>query len=112
MEPNLDAKGRRRNRTVAFRVSEEEGELLNRLVSVSGMTKQDYIIDRLSNRDVVVYGNPKVYKALRTQMGQIHEELRRIGNASDVPDELMTLIGVVANVMEGMKENSRCIERK
>ena len=103
MEPNLDPKGRKRNRTVSFRVSGEELELINSIVSVSGMTKQDYIVSRLNERDVVVYGKPRVYKALRTQMEQIYEELVRIRDASEMSEELMTLIQVIAKVMEGMK---------
>ena len=43
MERSLDYKGRWRNRTVAFRVSDEEAKLLNDLVALSGLTKQDYI---------------------------------------------------------------------
>ena len=44
MEKNLDAKGRRRNRNVGFRVSEEEAKLLDNLVELSGLAKQDYIL--------------------------------------------------------------------
>ena len=65
MERTLDYKGRWRNHTVAFRVSDEEAKLLNDLVALSGLTKQDYITRRLLCRDVVVQGNPRVYKALR-----------------------------------------------
>ena len=43
MERTLDYKGRWRNHTVAFRVSDEEAKLLNDLVALSGLTKQDYI---------------------------------------------------------------------
>ena len=43
MERTLDYKGRWRNHTVAFRVSDEEVKLLNDLVALSGLTKQDYI---------------------------------------------------------------------
>ena len=65
MERTLDYKGRWRNHTVAFRVSNEEANLLNDLVALSGLTKQDYITRRLLCRDVVVQGNPRVYKALK-----------------------------------------------
>lgn len=68
MEKNLDAKGRRRNRNVGFRVSEEEAKLLDNLVELSGLAKQDYILRRLLNREIVVQGNPKVFKALKHQM--------------------------------------------
>lgn len=54
MDKNLDYKGRWRNKTVAFRVSEEEAKLIDDLVALSGLTKQDYIIRRLQCRDVVV----------------------------------------------------------
>lgn len=47
MDKNLDYKGRWRNKTVAFRVSEEEAKLIDTQVALSGLTKQDYIIRRL-----------------------------------------------------------------
>ena len=55
MDKNLDYKGRWRNKTVAFRVSEEEAKLIDTQVALSGLTKQDYIIRRLQCRDVVVH---------------------------------------------------------
>jgi len=54
----LDTHGRWRNVTVAFRVSPEEDSQIETLVGLSGLTKQDYIMSRLLNRDVVVKGNP------------------------------------------------------
>jgi len=47
-------------------------------VVLSGLTKQDYIIRRLQCRDVVVQGNPRVYKALRNQLATVFDELQRI----------------------------------
>ena len=58
---NLDSKGRFRARTIGFRVSPEEDRQINIAVSLSGLTKQDYIVKRLLCRDVVVQGNPRVY---------------------------------------------------
>ena len=43
MEKNVDSKGRWRNRNVGFRVSEEEAKLLDDLVELSGLAKQDYV---------------------------------------------------------------------
>ena len=106
MEKNLDRQGRWRNRTVAFRVSEGEAVLINQLVSISGLTKQDYILNKLVDRDVVVYGNPKVYKALRNQMKEILEELKRIDAGQALDANLIDLIRFMAEVMNGMKEES------
>ena len=80
MERVFDYKGRGRNKTVAFRVSEEEAKLLNDLVALSGLTKQEYIMRRLLDREVVVQGNPRVYKALKNQMARIYEELKKTMN--------------------------------
>ena len=92
MERTLDYKGRWRNHTVAFRVSDEESKLLNDLVALSGLTKQDYITRRLLCRDVVVQPNPRVYKALKTQMAFIFEELQRIAAGENVQTELLDTI--------------------
>ena len=104
MDKNLDCKGRWRNKTVAFRVSEEEGKLLDNCVALSGLTKQDYIVRRLQCRDVVVQGNPRVYKALRNQMADIYEELKRLEKCSAENEELLYTIQLIAEIMNGLKE--------
>ena len=49
--PNNDREGRFRNKTIAFRVSDDENREIESLVAFSDMTKQDYLVDR------VFYGN-------------------------------------------------------
>ena len=71
MEKNLDSKGRWRNKIVAFRVSPEEAKQIDACVRLSGLSKQDYITKRLNDREIVVQGNPRVYKALRNQMAWV-----------------------------------------
>ena len=101
---NYDNHNRWRNKTVAFRVSAEEDLQLETYVSMSGLTKQDYIIRRLLCKDVVVQGNPRVFKALRNQFDAVLEELRRIEAGAGVDDELMDTIQMMAAIMDGMKE--------
>lgn len=103
---NLDSYNRWRNKTVAFRVSPEEDEQLEAFVKMSGLTKQDYITRRLLCQDVVVQGNPRVYKALRNQLVAMLDELRRIENGAGVDDELLDTIHFIAEIMNGMKEDN------
>ena len=103
MEKKLDHNGRWRNRIVAFRVSDEEVKLLNDLVALSGLTKQDYIMRRLLCRDVVVQGNPRVYKALKNQMAAIYEELKRLESIDSDNDELLYTLQVIAITLDGLK---------
>lgn len=102
MEKSFDPKGRWRNRNVGFRVSEEEAKMLDDLVELSGLAKQDYILRRLLNREVVVQGNPKVFKALKHQMTRIYEELKRLESVSDDNEELLIAVEMVATIMKGM----------
>ena len=102
---NLDKHNRWRNKSVAFRVSPEEDEQLEIFVKLSGLTKQDYITRRLLERDVVVQGNPRVYKALRDQLAAVLDELRRIEAGQGVNDELLDPIRMLATIMNGMQED-------
>ncbi len=102
---NRDNKNRWRNKTVAFRVSPEEDAQIETAVQLSGLTKQDYITRRLLCRDVVVQGNPKVYKALRNQLAAVLGELRRIKAGTEVDDDLLSTIDLIAVTLNGMKED-------
>lgn len=105
MERKLDNKGRWRNKTVAFRVSEEEARQIDECVRLSGLTKQDYIIRRLMCRDIVVQGNPRVYKALKNQMAELYEELKRIDRMTEENEELLYTLQLVAETLKGLKED-------
>ena len=73
---------------------------------LSGLTKQDYITRRLTHKDIVVQGNPKVFKALRNQLADVLTELQRIEAGGEVNDELLDLIEMIADILGGLKEES------
>ena len=101
---NRDEHGRFRNITVGFRVSPEENEQINTAVALSGLPKQEYCYRKCLNRDIVVQGNPRVYKALRDQLAAVLDELRRIETAGDIRDELFENIELITKTLLGMKE--------
>ena len=103
---NRDEHNRWRNITVGFRVSPEENELINKAVALSGLPKQEYCYRRCLNRDVVVQGNPRVFKALRNQLADVLTELQRIEAGGEVNDELLDLIEMIADILGGLKEES------
>jgi len=102
-----DGQGRWRDKTVAFRISPEEDAQLETAVSLSGLSKQDYIIRRLQCRDVVLHGNPRVYKALRNQLAAVLEELQRIAVGESVSADLIDTIELIAVTMDGLKEEQQ-----
>ena len=101
---NVDKHNRWRNKIVAFRVSPEEDAQIETAVKLTGLTKQDYITRRLLCREVVVQGNPRVYKALRDQLATVLDELRRIDAGQAVDDDLMDTIRMIATILSGMRE--------
>lgn len=103
---NLDNKGRFRSRTIGFRVSPEEDAQISVAVSLSGLTKQDYITNRLLCRDIVVQGNPRVYKALKDQLAKVLDELKRIENGDEVDEDLLATINLITVTLDGMKQES------
>jgi len=104
MERSVDAKGRWRSLAVAFRMSPEENAELDARVRLSGLTKQEYFLRRIAEREVVVQGSPRVYKALRNQMEEILMELRRLESAGGADDEFLLLFRLVIETVNGMRE--------
>jgi len=87
---NRDRHGRWRSKTIAFRVSDEEYRAIDEAVSLAGMTKQDYIIRKLMNKDVVVVGNPRVHKALKSEMKKLCEALLRLTLFGALPSNFVS----------------------
>ena len=102
----MDNHNRWRSKTVAFRMSPEEAGQLDAFVQMSGLPKQDYLIQRALQREVVVVGNPRVYKGLRIQMEAIHKELQCIAANRFVDDELLDRVEQITIIMKSMKEDA------
>ena len=88
---NRDEHNRWRNKTVAFRMSPEESNELDMRVKLSGLTKQNYLINRALQRDIVVVGNPKVYVALKKKLEEVLIELKSSNDAQASPELLETI---------------------
>ena len=103
---NIDNHNRWRSITVGFRVSPEENDQLNTAVALSGLPKQEYCYRKCMNRDIIVQGNPKVYKALRDQLEKVLNELKRLESSSGLREELLDDIWLITVTLAGMKEGS------
>ena len=102
----MDNHNRWRSKTVAFRMSPEEADQLDAFVQMSGLPKQDYLIQRALQREVVVVGNPRVYKGLWIQMEVIHKELQCISTERFIDDELLDRVEQITIIMKSMKEDA------
>lgn len=100
---NRDEHNRWRNKTVAFRMSPEEAKLLDEFVRLSGLNKQDYIISRVLQREVVVQGNPRVYKALRNELTNLTNQLK---NINQLDEEFLSVLNQSLTILSDMKNLS------
>ena len=97
-----DGAGRVRPVTIGFRVTREQNAEIDDLVAISGMTKQDYIVSRLTERSIVVTPNARVQQALARRMDRIYAELRRIERAGDIPADLRESVATIADAFAAL----------
>ena len=58
-------------------------------------------------REIIVQGNPRVYKALKEMMNNIYEQLQHIGSVSEMSPEMHETLKLIAVTLDGMKEESQ-----
>ena len=73
-------------------------------VRLSGLTKQEYIVRRLQEKEVVVTGNPRVYKALKNELAKVLNELKSMKKGENVSEDLLEVIQLITVTMDGMKD--------
>ena len=101
-QKNLDPQGRMRSKTVAFRMSPEEADLLQRYADMSGMTKQDYLISRVLQREVTVIPNKRMQLYMEENMLYVFKELRRLDAGQVLPQDLSELVGMLAGIFAAL----------
>ena len=69
----------------------------------TGLTKRQKTTNRLLNKDIVVQGNPRVYKALRDQMDNLIIELQRFDSETAFSPEFAETIQFVLKIMDGLR---------
>ena len=86
---------RKRSKTMAFRCTPEEHKLICEMAAWSGMSRQDYIIAKLTDTQVEVRPSVSVQKALRGSMAELVKEVHLVasyGELSDSPQQRVELV--------------------
>ena len=77
---------------------------------MSGMTKQDYIIARLFEQEVVVVPSSRILKNLADVISDFTSELKSVGNSGEITQETSEAIAMLAHVVAGL--NGDILPRK
>ncbi len=92
-------------KTVGFRVSPEEWDHFEKLVALTGSSKQDFLIKRIQQRDIIVNGNPRVAKALKNELELVLKELKRIEQGELLDFEILETIETITTIIDGLLNN-------
>ena len=66
------------------------------------MTKQDYIMSKLTDTDIVVQPNTRTYKALKDEMLKVYAELSRIRRAGDMSEDLLQRVELLTDIFKDL----------
>lgn len=74
---------------------------------MAGTTKQDYLISKALNKDIVVQGNPKTFRGLKKYISDLCLSLK-LYSEKNIPldnDESLELLEYICEVLEGLNES-------
>ena len=95
---------RKRSKTMAFRCTPEEYELIANMPAWSGMSRQDYIMARLTGTEITVKPSSRTQRALRDSMKGLAERLLAVCDADELDADLQRQLALVMEVFNGFVE--------
>lgn len=102
-----DEKGRWRNYNTAFRMSKEEHEELNQRVALSGLSKQEYMIRKALDKEIIVTGNMRTFRSLRNHIEQFIVSLNGcIDQQEKLDRETLEMMNYVAQILTGLSSDN------
>ena len=98
-------KNRKRNIIVNFRMSPEEKSLFKEEIALSGLNKQDYMIQMSLNHSVEVSGNIRVFDELKTRLKMLEEYFKNVNLDCDIKENKLELLAYILEMFETVNRN-------
>ena len=96
----MDKKNRWRNVMIGFRMSPEEAAELNVKVSLSGLSKQDYLIKSCLQQEMRIVCGRKVAREMQMYLETILEELQSLEEGEILDEEVLIPLKHVLEILE------------
>lgn len=97
-------RGRVRSDLFDARCTPEEYELIANMAAWSGMSRQDYIMARLTGTEITVKPSSRTQRALRDSMKGLAERLLGVCDADELDADLQRQLALVMEVFNGFGE--------
>ena len=95
---------RKRSKTMAFRCTPEEHKLICEMAAWSGMSRQDYIIAKLTDTQVEVRPSVSMQKALKDSMVELAKEVKLAASYGELSDSLQQRLELVMRLFLALSE--------
>lgn len=107
-QKNLDNQYRFRSVTVGFRMSPQESRMLNEKVKLSGLTKQDYLLHCIENRNYTIDGrSTRVYKELCKKLKYFEDVLYQTKEVEKLSLDELELFEYVLQIVVAIRAKKR-----
>ncbi len=93
-------KNRKRPNTIAFRLSDEEKRLFEDRVAMSGLLKQDFIIQSLLFSDVQFLGSNITIKKIEERLNEIEMNIKGVLKKNELDSVLMEELTTIIELMQ------------
>ena len=84
---------RKRSKTMTFLCTPEEHKLIYEMAAWSGMSRQDYIIAKLTDTQIEVRPSVSVRKALKDSMAELVKEVHLAVSYGELSESLQQRLG-------------------
>ena len=85
-------KNRKRNRILNFRVSQEEYDLINKQIEISGLSKQDYFIQLLGEHKINITADYRVSDAIAKEIFQLARVIKKFGKLAEEAQDILLYV--------------------
>lgn len=97
-------KNRKRKRIVNFRMSEEEKDLLDTKIRISGLNEQDYFIQIALNHKVNMYGSIKAYEEIKKELVELKEYFLKLVVDTNIDENKLQLLAYILEMLSSENE--------
>lgn len=95
---------RQRNVLLNFRVSEEEKEKIEKRIELSGLTKQDFLIQSLMNQKVVCIGSAKSFDVIKKQLFIIEKHIKDLAEKGELDETILESLRMILELYQGLNK--------
>ena len=103
-------KNRKRSVIVNFRVTQEEKQLIDERIALSGLPRAEFFIQSCMQQKVITFGNVKTFDAIRKKLLVIDEHLQAVQKSEELDLEILESIRMILEMLVGLEREDEVNE--